>query len=180
MERLTRSGFDYCAEHCASSADCGFFKHEVPIPCLDAEIYNRLAAYEDTELEPEEVEACKIALMGKSLAEIKEIEGIPVERMKVLAKAEAEGRLLVLPCKVGDTVYKVWYDPCHNGERYPGSDGCIGCEDDCDIKKSVHEIKAPSVDWILRQLHNGSFVYFLTREEAEAALKGAEEGEEDG
>lgn len=69
------------------------------------EIAERLAAYEDTGLEPEEVEACKVALMGKSLAGIKEIEGISVERMKDLAKAEAEGRLLVLPCKVGDTVY---------------------------------------------------------------------------
>lgn len=65
--------------------------------CGDA--IDRLAAYEDTGLEPEEVEACKNTLMGKSLAEIKEIEGIPVERMKVLAKAEAEGRLLVLPRK---------------------------------------------------------------------------------
>lgn len=66
------------------------------------EVIDRLAAYEDTGLEPEEVEACKVALMGKSLAEIKEIKGISVERMKDLAKAEAEGRLLVLPC--GDDV----------------------------------------------------------------------------
>lgn len=55
MERLTRSGFDYCAEYCVSSADCGFFKREVSTPCEDAAIYNRLAAYEDTGLEPEEV-----------------------------------------------------------------------------------------------------------------------------
>lgn len=68
-------------------------------------VLEKLARYEDTGLEPEEAEACKVALMGKSLAEIKEIEGISVERMKELAKAEAEGRLLVLPCKVGDMVY---------------------------------------------------------------------------
>lgn len=70
------------------------------LPLINA--LNRLAAYEDTGLEPEEAEACKVALMGKSLAEIKEIEGISVERMKDLAKAKAEGRLLVLPC--GDDV----------------------------------------------------------------------------
>ncbi len=63
-----------------------------------AELRARLAAYEGTGLEPDEAEACKVALMGKSLAEIKEIEGISVERMKDLAKAEADGRLLVLPC----------------------------------------------------------------------------------
>lgn len=55
MERLTQNGFDYCAEYCTRSADCGFFKHEVPTPCGDAAIYNRLAAYEDTGLEPGEL-----------------------------------------------------------------------------------------------------------------------------
>ena len=75
------------------------------------EIIDRLAAYENTGLYPEEVEVCKVALMGKSLAAIKEIEGISVERMKELAKAEAEGRLLVLPCKVGDTVWAFGYLP---------------------------------------------------------------------
>ena len=71
------------------------------------EIIDRLARYEDSGLEPEEVDACKLALMGKSLAVIKEIEGISVDRMKTLAKAEAEGRLLVLPCKVGDMVWLI-------------------------------------------------------------------------
>lgn len=95
-----------------------------------------------------------------------------IDRLAYYEDLEEQGRLIVLPCKVGDTVYKVWYYPCHNGETHPDSYGCSGCEDVCDIKKSIHEMKAPSVDWILRQLHNGSFVYFLTREEAEAALGG--------
>ena len=42
---------------------------------------DRLAAYEDSELSPEEVHE--------------------------LAKAKADGRLVVLPCKVGDTVYRL-------------------------------------------------------------------------
>lgn len=120
-------------------------------------IYDRLAAYEDTGLEPGQVHDMMTDWV-------------------VWKEAEAGGRLIVLPCKVGDTVYKVWYDPCHNGETHPDSYGCSGCEDACDIKKSIHEMKAPSVDWILRQLHNGSFVYFLTREEAEAALGGDGDG----
>ena len=57
---------------------------------------DRLAAYEDTGLEPEEVAQTKLALMGKALAEIKEFEGVPVNRMIELAQAEKDGRLVVL------------------------------------------------------------------------------------
>lgn len=84
------------------------------LPLINA--LNRLAAYEDTGLEPEEVEACKVALMGKSLTEIKEIEGISVERMKDLAKAEAEGRLLVLPC--GDDVTLEYNGLLYKGDHW--------------------------------------------------------------
>ena len=42
---------------------------------------NRLAAYEDTGLTPEEVQK--------------------------IARAKAEGRLVVLPCKAGDTIWKI-------------------------------------------------------------------------
>lgn len=57
------------------------------------EIAERLAAYEDTGLEPEEIVA--------GMPDITAIE-TELDRYKC---AEAEGRLLVLPCKVGDTVY---------------------------------------------------------------------------
>lgn len=61
------------------------------------DVLNRLAAYEDTGLEPEEVVQTKLALMGKVLAEIKEFEGVPADRMIELALAEKNGRLVVLP-----------------------------------------------------------------------------------
>lgn len=64
-------------------------------------VVDRLAAYEDTGLEPEEVVQTKLALMGKVLAEIKEFDGVPVNRMIELAQAEKEGRLVILP----DTKY---------------------------------------------------------------------------
>lgn len=57
---------------------------------------DRLAAYEDTGLEPEEVEHLKLASMGKAIAEIKEFEGVPIDRLRELAQAEKEGRLVVL------------------------------------------------------------------------------------
>ena len=77
-----------------------------------------------------------------------------------------------LPCKVGDTIYKLWYGPCHLGETYPDSYGCDGCYDECDIKKVITEYKVPSLRFIIDELMNGSCVYYLTRKEAEKALEG--------
>ena len=58
----------------------------------------RLAAYEETGLEPEAVEHLKLASMGKAIAEIKEFEGVPIGRLRELAQAKKKGRLVVLPC----------------------------------------------------------------------------------
>lgn len=69
------------------------------------QLYSALAAYEGTGLEPESVEALKLSMMGKTIAEIKEFNGLPVDRLRELAEADKDGRLVVLPCKVGDTVY---------------------------------------------------------------------------
>jgi len=52
---------------------------------------DRLAAYEDTGLEPEAVEAMKTA--------IKEFDGISIDHLLELVQAEKDGRLVVLPCK---------------------------------------------------------------------------------
>ena len=59
--------------------------------------WERLATYEDTGLEPEEVTQIKLAIMGKSLAEIKEFEGVSINRMIELTQAEKDERLVVLP-----------------------------------------------------------------------------------
>ena len=61
------------------------------------DVFRRLAAYEDTGLEPEEVTQIKLAIMGKSLAEIKEFEGVSINRMIELTQAEKDERLVVLP-----------------------------------------------------------------------------------
>ena len=58
---------------------------------------DRLAAYEDTGLEPEEVEHLKLASMGKAIAEIKEFEGVPIDRLRELAQADREGRVKTDP-----------------------------------------------------------------------------------
>lgn len=76
-----------------------------------------------------------------------------------------------LPCKVGDTVYKLWYAPCHLGETCPNSYGCGGCYDECDIKKVITEYKVPSLRFIVDELMSDNCIYYLTRKEAEEALE---------
>ena len=58
---------------------------------------HRLADYEDTGLYPESVEALKLSMMGKTISEIKEFDGLPIDRLRELAEADKDGRLLVLP-----------------------------------------------------------------------------------
>ena len=70
-----------------------------------AELRGRLMQYEDTELTPEEVLSMKFewCTMMDALNSI----GGGYTRLRELAKADRDGRLVVLPCKVGDTVYEV-------------------------------------------------------------------------
>lgn len=58
---------------------------------------DRLAAYEDTLLDPETVVKARDILL--------DISG-DIDHLRELVQAEKDGRLVVLPCKVGDTV---WY-----------------------------------------------------------------------
>lgn len=56
MERLTQKSINYCAEICRAQ-DCETYHGVRNDVCGDAAIYNRLAAYEGTGLEPEEIKA---------------------------------------------------------------------------------------------------------------------------
>ena len=62
---------------------------------IPEERFLRLAAYEDTERTPEEITA-----MQHTLDEYHKVAD-------PLLRAQADGRVVVLPCKVGDTVYRV-------------------------------------------------------------------------
>lgn len=62
-------------------------------------IYNRLAAYENTGLEPEEIRVLQ------EEHEFYNKEDVPTsQRLIELAIADKEGRCVVLPCKEGDTL----------------------------------------------------------------------------
>lgn len=107
---------------------------------------DRLAAYENTGLSPESVEALKLSIMGKAVSEITEFNGLPIDRLRELAEADKEGRVVVLPCKVGDTAYRLQYI-----EETPGR-YVVGWV--ADVGKTI----------------------FATRKEAELALKEVQNG----
>lgn len=149
MERLT----DKQSRNPVCSAQGGL--------CVTAEFVRRLAAYEDTGLEPKEVEQIKLALMGKALAKIKELEGISIVRMIDLAQAEQDGRLVVLPCKPGETAYQ-W----KKGDDIPSLfrfDG-VNINEDGEITYQTHWGETFTPDDFGKTV-------FLTREESLAALK---------
>ena len=75
--------------------------HAVPTGDLDQAMM-RLAAYEDTEMEPEQCENAKI-IIESSFSD----DTSKSERIRELLKADKDGRLVVLPCKVGDRLYEV-------------------------------------------------------------------------
>ena len=61
------------------------------IDCVK-ELAARLAAYEDTGLEPEAIEHLKLVIMEKAIAKIKVFEGVPIDRLRELALADREGK----------------------------------------------------------------------------------------
>ena len=93
-----------------------------------------------------------------------------VDRMQELAKAEAEGRLIVLPCRVGDTVYTIqtvydFIDGTRHREIVEGKAYAISLIEDMEIRISY---ESDGIGYMPAQPR--SALYF-SREEAEAALR---------
>lgn len=119
-----------------------------------ANYIDRLAAYEDTGLTPEDVKRVHDLLLT--------VQRLKTEQFEILKKyleAEAEGRMMALPCKVGDMVY------------YRRGLDILG--------DTVERIILDGIDnQVLVGAHKAFMFWdfgrnvFLTREEAEAALKG--------
>ena len=67
-------------------------------------LQDRLAAYEDTELTPQEIDMDHEA--AETLRQL--CRGYDLGRLEELVKADKDGRLVALPCKVGDTLFRVF------------------------------------------------------------------------
>ena len=69
--------------------------------------WERLAAYEDTKMMPEDIDALRKREQGlaEMLVDISCDCAVTYTRLAELAQAEKDGRLAVLPCKEGDPVW---------------------------------------------------------------------------
>ncbi len=130
---------------------------------IPEERFLRLAAYEDTHMMPSDVTS-----MRMDMAIIAALfNGIDVDRMKELAEADRDGRVVVRPCKVGDTVYEVTSRKTVSEYRVKAIRVELFCTFiEWDIvagfvDKSIFGVPVDEI---------GKTV-FLTREEAEAALE---------
>lgn len=127
------------------------------------ELRRKLKEYEDIGLKPEEMNALKLYAMGKAVAEIKEFDGISIDQLRGLAQAEKNGRLVVLPCKVGETVY--WIGENGQIERFEIMEFTF-------TLNGIAEICCFGGYPARFYLKDFGKIAFFTREEAEAALKG--------
>ena len=134
-----------------------------------ADFVDRLAAYEDTGLTPEEIKApftedTMINLAAQAL-------GVEPSRLRELAEADKDGRCVVLPCKVGQRVFALLDTDKHISE--------------CEVKQigmgneigfiGLEPIGARGREYGVALNGFGKTV-FLTREAAEKALEGIKDG----
>lgn len=147
---------DWTGKHGKPMADC------TALYCRNR-LKDRIAAYEDSGCAPEEVlpkdKADEIALKLMRLADLESF--CSYDRLRELAEADKDGRLVVLPCKIGDGLWTFCSHPVEqvysftvtdistlNGRTMLNTSRC-GVIDARDVGKTV----------------------FLTHEEAEKALE---------
>nr|DAI51416.1 MAG TPA: hypothetical protein [Caudoviricetes sp.] len=180
MERLTKRDTDGQAMMDCQKCEADWTgKHGKPMADCTAlycrnRLKDRLAAYEDRGCAPEEVlpkdKADEIALKLMRLADLESL--CSYDRLRELAEGDKAGRLVVLPCKVGDRLYEV------TGRK----------------TISVYKVKAIRVELFglfiewdivegfvwqsLAGINAGEIgkTVFLTREEAEKALEAMKDG----
>lgn len=91
MERLTFEG-NFC-----EIARCKEVKCPYDTDCSQKQVWERLKAYEDTGLSPE-----KVSWMKEVVEAAFDNDTSRIERAHNLHVADKEGRVVVLPCKVGE------------------------------------------------------------------------------
>ena len=100
MERLTFDGRFCDIAQCAETPGGSFCEDGY---CSQRKVWERLKQYEDTGLEPREVSA-----IVKEWSDLCTIVGEcgGIDHLRELAEADKAGRLVLLPCKVGDALYR--------------------------------------------------------------------------
>lgn len=148
MERLTLKDFDMC-HYCSYGKTCEHYVDNSFPVCEERAIYGRLAAIED--------------ILG---------DEYDLDELRETIRAKRDGRCVVLPCKVGDTVYRVGASVCKWRDIDKCDEYCDGWQyRDCwEGTRAILEEKFSFSD-----LESTGKTIFLTRETAEAALKGEQD-----
>jgi hypothetical protein len=143
---------DWTGKHGKLMADC------TALYCRNR-LLGRLVEYEDTGLEPEAVETVKLALATNNT---------PISRLVELAEADKDGRVIILPCKVGDTIYFARANPILQYKVTGYEMGVAGISQV--HSKHVAKETGLTFNFTFRPSSIGKTVFF-TREEAERALR---------
>lgn len=115
----------------------------------------------------------EIVQMAERLAAYEDMDS---KRLRELAEADKGGRVIILPCKVGNTVY--------TNNRVLGTDGTV-YDDVCARKIKGYGGNALNEVWLIASGEYCDFsifpsefgkTVFLTREEAERAVEGRKDG----
>ena len=103
MERLTKRGNGHAYYPRCFEAPCYGSGCKIKDCPFEAAVCDRLAAYEDTGLSPE-----KVSWMKEVVEAAFDNDTSRIERAHNLHVADRDGRVVVLPCKVGDKLYRVF------------------------------------------------------------------------
>ena len=135
----------------------------------------RLAAYEDTGLTPREVKSMQEEhFSGLEMAKLHSA----LMELKKYQEADKDGRIVVLPCKVGDTVWVAGRDNVPREMQLDPPDIRATCMDEDNLCMSLCNRK-PGGFCAYRLRNDGQDIgktVFLTREEAEKALEAMKDG----
>lgn len=137
----------------------------------------RLAAYEDTGLTPKEAKRMSNILMDVGIDYNCSWEYVKNwlldDRLHELAEADRDGRLVVLPCKVGGTLWVTGRDNVPREMELEAPDIRAVCTDEDNLCMSTCNRK-PDGFCAYRLRNDGADIgktVFLAREEAEKALE---------
>ena len=138
---------------------------ELPCPyngaCSQRKVWERLAAYEETGLTPERcAEFARADAEGRYIV-MRDAEQEGVARLRELAEADKDGRLVVMPCKVGDGLWTFCSHPVEQVYSFTVTDIST-----LNGRTMLNTSRCGVVD-----ARDVGKTVFLTREEAEKALE---------
>lgn len=166
MERLTEKHYLGADHYIKCSGSCNVDMDCIDCPSFDR-LVERLAAYEDTGLTPED------CARATEIDDILLDEYYPIGRMRELIKADKDGRVVVLPCKVGEKLWVIGRDNVPREMELEAPDIRTVCTDEDNLCMSTCNRK-PDGYCAYRLRNDGTSIgktVFLTREEAEKALE---------